>query len=78
MLNYDVLSRRPMDFRSFTGLEVPEFDAAVANNELVAPPAGAIGRGDAFVLGIADKVSFVNGVSACARPRPARGSRGRR
>ena len=37
--------------------EVPEFDAAVANNELVAPPAGAIGRGDAFVLGIADKVN---------------------
>lgn len=38
-------------------VEVPEFDAAVANNELVAPPAGAIGRGDAFVLGIADKVN---------------------
>lgn len=37
--------------------EVAEFDAAVANNELVAPPAGAIGRGDAFVLGIADKVN---------------------
>jgi hypothetical protein len=35
--------------------EVAEFDAAVANNELVAPPAGAVGRGDAFVLGIADK-----------------------
>lgn len=35
--------------------EVKEFDAAVANNELVAPPAGAVGRGDAFVLGIADK-----------------------
>ena len=29
--------------------EVPEFDAAVENNELVSPPAGAIGRGDAFV-----------------------------
>src|SRR5262245_53540794 len=37
--------------------EVPEFDAAVENNELVAPPAGAIGRGDAFVLTIANKVN---------------------
>jgi hypothetical protein len=36
--------------------EKAEFDEAIANNELVAPPAGAIGRGDAFVLGIADKV----------------------
>src|SRR4051794_31982715 len=36
--------------------EVPAFDAAVAANELVAPPAGAVGRGDAFVLSIADKV----------------------
>jgi hypothetical protein len=36
--------------------EVDEFDEAVAHNELVAPPAGAIGRGDAFVLGIASKV----------------------
>ena len=36
--------------------EVKEFDEAVANNELVAPPAGAIGRGDAFVLSIANKV----------------------
>ena len=36
--------------------EVSEFDAAVDNNELVTPPAGAIGRGDAFVLAIADKV----------------------
>jgi hypothetical protein len=35
--------------------EVASFDAAVAHNELVAPPAGAVGRGDAFVLGIADK-----------------------
>jgi Zc3h12a-like Ribonuclease NYN domain/S1 RNA binding domain len=37
--------------------EVPEFDAAVENNELVAPPAGAVGRGDAFVLTIANKVN---------------------
>ena len=36
--------------------EVAEFDAAIANNELVAPPAGAIGRGDAFLLSIANKV----------------------
>ena len=28
--------------------ERAEFDEAVANNELVAPPAGAVGRGDAF------------------------------
>ncbi len=35
--------------------ESVEFDDAVANNELVAPPAGAIGRGDAFVLSIANK-----------------------
>jgi hypothetical protein len=35
--------------------EADEFDAAVAHNELVAPPAGAVGRGDAFVLSIANK-----------------------
>ena len=39
--------------------EVPEFNDAVANNELVAPPAGAVGRGDAFVLSIANKVGAV-------------------
>lgn len=33
------------------------FDEGVANGELVSPPAGAIGRGDAFVLRIADKVN---------------------
>ena len=37
--------------------ERPAFDEAVANNEVVAPPAGAVGRGDAFVLGIANKVN---------------------
>ena len=37
--------------------EVAEFDAAVSNNEIVAPPAGAVGRGDAFVLSIANKVN---------------------
>ena len=36
--------------------ESTTFDEAVAHNELVAPPAGAIGRGDAFVLSIANKV----------------------
>jgi hypothetical protein len=35
--------------------EVKEFEEGISNNELVAPPAGAVGRGDAFVLGIADK-----------------------
>ncbi|WP_083914974.1 S1 RNA-binding domain-containing protein [Ilumatobacter nonamiensis] len=37
--------------------EIPEFEAGISNNELVAPPAGAVGRGDAFVLGIADKAN---------------------
>ncbi|HUW04100.1 MAG TPA: hypothetical protein VMW08_17230, partial [Acidimicrobiales bacterium] len=32
------------------------FDEAIANNEMVTPPAGAIGRGDAFVLEIAERV----------------------
>src|SRR6059036_437017 len=32
------------------------FDDAIAYNEIVAPPAGAIGRGDAFLLRVADKV----------------------
>lgn len=36
--------------------EVAEFNAAIENNELVCPPAGAVGRGDAFVLAIAHKV----------------------
>ena len=37
--------------------EAADYEAGIANNELVAPPAGAIGRGDAFVLGIADKAN---------------------
>ena len=37
--------------------EVAEFEAGISNNELVAPPAGAIGRGDAFVLSIAQKAN---------------------
>jgi hypothetical protein len=36
--------------------EVSEFNEAIDNNELVAPPAGAVGRGDGFVLTIAAKV----------------------
>src|SRR4029079_808144 len=36
--------------------EVAAFDAAVAASALVAPRAGAVGRGDAFVLSIADRV----------------------
>ena len=32
------------------------FEEAVAHNELVSPPAGAIGRGDAFLLRVAEKV----------------------
>jgi predicted RNA-binding protein with RPS1 domain len=35
--------------------ESKEFEEGISNNELVAPPAGAVGRGDAFVLGIANK-----------------------
>jgi hypothetical protein len=31
------------------------FDEAIANNEMVTPPAGAIGRGDAFVIEIAER-----------------------
>lgn len=36
--------------------EVATFDKAVEHNELVTPPAGTVGRGDAFVLNIAEKV----------------------
>src|SRR3954468_16829148 len=36
--------------------EVPAFEEAEAAGEVVSPPAGAIGRGDAFLLRIADKV----------------------
>jgi hypothetical protein len=37
------------------GRERDEYEDAVAANEIVTPPAGAIGRGDAFVLEIADR-----------------------
>lgn len=36
--------------------EASEFSEAIANGEIVTPPAGAVGRGDGFVLMIADKV----------------------
>ncbi len=36
--------------------EVAEFNDAIDNNELVSPPAGAVGRGDGFVLTIAKKI----------------------
>jgi hypothetical protein len=36
--------------------EVAEFNEAIDNNELVSPPAGAVGRGDGFVLTIAKKI----------------------
>src|SRR2546421_12867993 len=35
--------------------EVSAFDEAVANAEIVSPPAGAFGRGDAFLLRLAAK-----------------------
>jgi hypothetical protein len=35
--------------------EVPTFEEAEAAGELISPPAGAIGRGDAFLLRIAEK-----------------------
>src|SRR6476619_6164151 len=37
--------------------EVHAYEEAVLNGELVTPPAGAIGRGDAFVLQIADRAN---------------------
>ncbi|MEN9802204.1 MAG: hypothetical protein RLZ37_1329 [Actinomycetota bacterium] len=37
--------------------EVSAFNRAVEHNELVTPPAGTVGRGDAFVLSIAEKAS---------------------
>ena len=36
--------------------ELPAFEAAVLRGEYVHPPAGAIGRGDAFLLRVAEKV----------------------
>jgi hypothetical protein len=39
--------------------EVPHYEELVLRGEMVSPPAGAIGRGDAFLLRIAEKVSGV-------------------
>ncbi|MDH3679980.1 MAG: S1 RNA-binding domain-containing protein [Acidimicrobiia bacterium] len=39
--------------------ERDEFEAAVLAGEIVTPPAGAIGRGDAFILQVAEKVGAV-------------------
>jgi hypothetical protein len=39
--------------------ELPQFEDAIVHQEIVSPPAGAIGRGDAFVLRIAEKVGAV-------------------
>ncbi|MGI8755049.1 MAG: NYN domain-containing protein, partial [Acidimicrobiales bacterium] len=39
------------------GSEQAEFEAGIVNGELVTPPAGAIGRGDAFILQIAAKTN---------------------
>ncbi len=35
--------------------EVPAFEEAVLHGEMVTPPAGAVGRGDGFILRIAEK-----------------------
>ena len=35
--------------------EVPAFEQAVEHGEMVTPPAGAVGRGDGFILRIAEK-----------------------
>ncbi|MCU1395214.1 MAG: hypothetical protein JWM34_3642 [Ilumatobacteraceae bacterium] len=37
--------------------EVPEFETAIETNSFVAPPAGAVGRGDGFILSIAQKAN---------------------
>ena len=37
--------------------EKPRYEQAILDGDLVAPPAGAVGRGDAFVLAIAHKAS---------------------
>ncbi|MGD0219060.1 MAG: hypothetical protein ABSC73_01135 [Acidimicrobiales bacterium] len=39
--------------------EWPRFEELVAAGELVSPPAGAVGRGDAFLLRIAEKVDGI-------------------
>ena len=39
--------------------ESARYEEGIENNELVAPPAGAVGRGDAFVLSIAHKANSI-------------------
>ncbi|HEX4979300.1 MAG TPA: histone H1-like repetitive region-containing protein [Acidimicrobiales bacterium] len=39
--------------------ERPMYEEAAAHNELVYPPAGAVGRGDAFLLRVAEKTNAV-------------------
>src|SRR5690606_20017377 len=39
--------------------EVEEYEAAIDAGEIITPPAGAIGRGDAFVLEIAERTGAV-------------------
>ncbi|MGI9615521.1 MAG: NYN domain-containing protein [Acidimicrobiales bacterium] len=39
--------------------EKDEFEAAILAGEIVTPPAGAIGRGDAFILQVAEKVGGI-------------------
>ena len=48
--------------------EKAEFEAGIVNGELVTPPAGAIGRGDAFILQIADKTGA--SVFSASEPNP--------
>ncbi|NBS37555.1 MAG: hypothetical protein EBS71_09355 [Actinobacteria bacterium] len=43
--------------------EAAEFSEAIANGELVTPPAGAVGRGDGFVLMIADNNAPIKDIS---------------
>ena len=52
--------------------EKAEYEEAIVNGELVTPPAGAIGRGDAFVLQIADKAN-----AACSPTTRSRSSTAR-
>ena len=39
--------------------EKPDFEAAVDAGEIIMPPAGVVGRGDAFILQVADKADAI-------------------
>src|SRR5438128_145836 len=56
--------------------ELVRFEEARAHGEVVSPPAGAIGRGDAFLLRIAEKSKAT--VEAVAEPAPTEARRRRR